>query len=129
MTDSEVFSPPAWSTRREALRLFARGATLRVAGKVALLVGTILSAANQGLVVLGGHPSWATWLRVAVNYLTPFVVASIGYLAGFRDHSPPAGAADPRVTGSTGDSDRVLEPGSESEPHMGSPTKDRHERG
>ena len=78
--------PPrlVWSTRRQALALFARGATVRVAGGVALVVGTILSVVNQGSVVLGGEASWLTWLRVGVNYLTPFVVASIGYLAGCR---------------------------------------------
>jgi len=47
-------------------------------------VGTILSLVNQGSVVLGGEAGWLTWLRVGVNYLTPFVVASIGYLAGCR---------------------------------------------
>ncbi len=75
---------PAWSTYRQALALVARGATVRVAGRVALAVGTILSAVNQGSVIAEGHSSWVTWLRVAVNYATPFVVASLGYLAGCR---------------------------------------------
>ena len=82
--------PPVWSTRGQALGLFARGATVRVAGGVALVVGTILSVVNQGSVVLGGEASWLTWLRVGVNYLTPFVVASIGYLAGCRAECAPA---------------------------------------
>lgn len=73
--------PPAWSTRRQAL---GRGGTVRVAGGVALVVGTILSVVNQGSVVLGGDASWLTWIRVGVNYLTPYVVASIGFLAGCR---------------------------------------------
>lgn len=76
--------PPVWSTRGQALGLFARGATVRVAGGVALVVGTILSVVNQGSVFLGGEANRLTWLRVGVNYLTPFVVASIGYLAGCR---------------------------------------------
>lgn len=76
--------PPAWSTRRQALGLFARGVTVRVAGGVALVVGTILSVVNQGDVILGGGASWLTWIRVGVNYLTPYVVASIGFLAGCR---------------------------------------------
>ncbi len=126
---SDGFSRPTWSTRREALRLFARGATLRVAGRVALVVGTILSVANQGSVILGGHPSWATWVRVAVNYLTQFVVASIGYLAGFRDHSPPAAGSDHHATGRTGARDRVPEPGHTSQPRTGSQTKDQHDGG
>lgn len=28
------------------------------------------------------HPNWVTWVRVGVSYLTPFVVASLGYPAG-----------------------------------------------
>ncbi len=64
--------------------LFLRGATIRVAGRVALVVGTILSAVNQGSLIVAGDGTVATWIRVAVNYLTPFVVASIGYLAGCR---------------------------------------------
>jgi hypothetical protein len=84
--------PPrlVWSTRRQALALFARGATVRVTGGVALVVGTILSVVNQASVILGGEASWLTWLRVGVNYLTPFVVASIGYLAGCRAERAPA---------------------------------------
>ncbi len=109
MNGPDGFCRPPWSTRSEALRLFARGATLRVAGRVALVVGTILSVANQSSVILSGHPSWATWVRVAVNYLTPFVVASIGYLAGFRELSPPAPGTDPHSTGRTGDAGRVPE--------------------
>ncbi len=76
--------PPVWSTRGQALGLFARGGTVRVAGGVALVVGTILTVVNQGSVVLGGGASWLTWIRVGVNYLTPYVVASIGFLAGCR---------------------------------------------
>lgn len=75
---------PVWSTYPQALSLLVRGATVPVAGRVALVVGTILSAANQGSVIGEGHSSWVTWLRVAVNYATPFVVASPGYLAGCR---------------------------------------------
>lgn len=84
-----------WSTYRQALSLVARGATVRVAGRVALAVGTILSVANQGTVIAEGHSSWVTWLRVAVNYITPFVVASLGYLAGCRTRTE----ADPDKEG------------------------------
>ena len=75
---------PAWSTRRQALGLFTRGVTVRVAGGVALVVGTILTVVNQGSVVIGGEASRLTWIRVGVNYLTPYVVASIGFLGGCR---------------------------------------------
>ncbi len=75
---------PVWSTRRQELVLFLRGVTVRVAGRVAVVVGTILSAVNQGSLIVAGDATGATWVRVAVNYLTPFVVTSIGYLAGCR---------------------------------------------
>lgn len=68
----------------QACSLVARGATVRVAGRVAVVVGTILSAVNQGSIITDGHGTWVTWVRVVVNYATPFVVASVGYLAGCR---------------------------------------------
>lgn len=73
-----------WSRPLEAAWWIVRGRTLRTAGPVALAVGTILSAVNQGHLVAGGETDYATWLRVAVNYLVPFCVASIGYLAACR---------------------------------------------
>lgn len=75
---------PAWSTPIEACRLILRGVTFRTCVRVAIVVGTILSAVNQGSVIVGGDASAVTWLRVSVNYLVPFVVSSIGYLAPFR---------------------------------------------
>lgn len=81
---------PAWTTYRQAIGLVAHGVTLRVAGRVALLVGTILSAVNQGSVIADGDSGWATWVRVAVNYVVPFIVASCGYLAACRTHTEPA---------------------------------------
>jgi hypothetical protein len=73
-----------WSTPREALALFCRGATFSTAAPVALIVGTILSLVNQLHVVLDGDGTWATWVRIAVNYAVPYCVASIGFLAARR---------------------------------------------
>jgi len=75
---------PEWVNPQEALLLFLTGATIKVGVRVSALVGTILSAVNQGSVIAGGHATWVTWIRVAVNYLTPFLVSSVGYLAGCR---------------------------------------------
>ncbi|MCA1696708.1 MAG: nitrate/nitrite transporter NrtS [Actinobacteria bacterium] len=83
--------PLTWSRWPQAVALFARGATLRVAGPVSLIVGMVLTAVNQGSVLLGGASNWATWVRVAVNYATPFVVASVGYLGARRAPSDPQG--------------------------------------
>ena len=52
--------------------------------RIALLVGTILSAVNQGGVLLAGDASGMTWLRVAVNYVIPFCVSNAGVLSGTR---------------------------------------------
>lgn len=76
--------PPAWSSPWEACLLIARGHTLRTATVVAAVVGTLLSAVNDGGTIVAGRFDTATWVRVATNFLVPFVVASVGYLAPFR---------------------------------------------
>ena len=55
---------------------------------MAAVVGTVLSLVNQGSVIAGGAATPGTWVRVAVNYLVPFLVASIGYLSGRRVRVP-----------------------------------------
>ena len=75
---------PTWTTPSEALRLFARGVTVRTATKVAFLVGTILSLVNQGSTIAAGNATAVTWVRVGVNYLVPFLVSSYGFLAARR---------------------------------------------
>lgn len=73
-----------WSRPSQAMRMFVRGRTARTAGPTAALVGTILSAVNQGSTILDGAGSAVTWIQVAVNYAIPFTVASIGYLSARR---------------------------------------------
>ena len=75
---------PPWSSRADACRLVLRGVTFPTCARVALVVGTILTVVNQGSVIVGGEATSATWVRVGVNYLVPFLVSSIGYLAPFR---------------------------------------------
>jgi hypothetical protein len=81
--------------------MFVRGATVATASRIALVVGTWLSWLNQGHVIADGHAPWA---KIALNYATPFVVASLGYLGARRrrnverlvallDTDPPATAA------------------------------------
>lgn len=73
-----------WSTPLEACVLIAKGATFRTASKIALVVGTLLTAVNQGSVIFSGDASSATWVRTLANYVIPYTVASIGYLTPFR---------------------------------------------
>jgi hypothetical protein len=70
-----------WETYREAVRLFLRGVTVPSATRIALVVGTWLSLVNQGAAIVDGD---VPWVKVTLNYLTPFVVSSLGYLAARR---------------------------------------------
>ena len=88
MSDTPHATVPALSTPLDAIRLILRGVTYRTASRVALVVGTIPSTVNQGAVIANGDAVPATWIRVAVNYLVPYTVASIGYLAPFRVAKP-----------------------------------------
>lgn len=80
---------PPWSTHIDGCRLILSGVTFKTCARVALVVGTILSAVNQGAVIANGDATNLTWVRVAVNYLIPFLVSSIGYIAPFRLRSEP----------------------------------------
>ncbi len=64
--------------------MIARGHTFRTGVAVASVVGTFLSGVNEGAVIASGHLDLSTWARIATNYMVPFVVASVGYLAPFR---------------------------------------------
>jgi hypothetical protein len=75
---------PVWTTRIEAIGLILRGRTARTAGPIAAIVGTVLSVVNQADVIIGGHATTGTWVRIAVNYLVPFVVASVAFLSACR---------------------------------------------
>jgi hypothetical protein len=71
----------AWDTYRQAATMFFRGVTVPSASRIALIVGTWLSFMNQGDAIVDGRPPW---LKIALNYATPFVVASLGFLAARR---------------------------------------------
>jgi hypothetical protein len=73
--------PTTWVLYRDAARMFLRGATIRSAALIAAVVGTWLSLLNQGTPILDGHPPW---FKILLNYATPFVVASLGFLAARR---------------------------------------------
>lgn len=76
-----------WTTWGQASVLILRGVTFPTAVRVALVVGTVLSVVNQGEVFLHGDQTAATYVRVVFNYLIPYTVASIGYLAPFRERA------------------------------------------
>jgi SAM-dependent methyltransferase len=73
--------PVCWDHYPEAFQLFLRGATFPTAVRIAAVVGTWLTAVNQGGVIASGS---IPWVKVTLNYLTPFTVASVGFLAARR---------------------------------------------
>jgi len=80
-TPAQPAPPATWVSYREAARLFVRGATVRTASSIALVVGTWLSVMNQWGQIAHGHPPW---VKLVLNYATPFTVASLGFLAARR---------------------------------------------
>lgn len=56
------------------LRTACASHIMRNAIKVALVVGTVLNAVNQGAYVLRGDP--ISWWQVAMNYLVPYCVST-----------------------------------------------------
>ena len=70
-----------WTTVGEAAAMFLRGATLPTALPLALAIGTWLTAVNQWQEILAGR---VEWVAIALNYLTPFTVASLGFLGARR---------------------------------------------
>ena len=72
---------PALKCARCALR---HRPMLRRSLLIALIVGTILLAINQGDVLLGAAWPRALWWKVLLTYLVPFVVATWGALVNGR---------------------------------------------
>ncbi|MGI8650202.1 MAG: hypothetical protein ACR2KW_07465 [Rubrobacter sp.] len=66
---------------RQALQSVLHPAHLRRTGLIALVVGTWLTAFNQGDVVLSGGLEAGLAVKVLLNYLTPFVVANLGLIS------------------------------------------------
>jgi hypothetical protein len=68
----------------DALRIVLRREHLRRTLRIALVVGTILTAINQADVIAGGDATLVTWIKTAANFCVPFVVSNLGLLAGKR---------------------------------------------
>jgi hypothetical protein len=49
-----------------------------------VVVGSLLVAINQGWALASGHVGWIVWVRVALDYLIPAGVSTMGVLAGSR---------------------------------------------
>jgi hypothetical protein len=69
---------------------------LRSTIRIALVVGTILMAINQGNVIIGGNATTLTWVKTGLDYCVPFVVSNLGLLAGRRRDRESLDAANRR---------------------------------
>ncbi|MFI7673202.1 nitrate/nitrite transporter NrtS [Actinophytocola sp. NPDC049390] len=76
---------PVWSRPTDAVVLVLRGRTARVAVPVAAVVGTVISVVNQAGVIVAGDMTGMTWVRIVVNYVVPYIVASVAYLSACRN--------------------------------------------
>jgi len=66
---------------REALRRTFAASSVRRSLTVALVIGTVLNAINQGPEILSGQ--WPVWWKLILTYFVPFAVASYGSYAAF----------------------------------------------
>ncbi len=71
-------------TLRQAFAICTERVHLRQTVRIALVVGTILTAINQGDIILAGNATAATAVKTGLNYCVPFVVSNLGLLAGRR---------------------------------------------
>ena len=70
---------PASNTERPGIvELAFSGGTFRRSLQTGLVVGTILSAINQGDVIVAGEAP--SFIKIALNYLVPYCVATFGAL-------------------------------------------------
>jgi len=67
-----------------ALDYCKRPEHLRRTLRIALIVGLVLNAINEAAPILHGRLGPGTWVRVALNFLVPFVVSNFGLLSGRR---------------------------------------------
>jgi hypothetical protein len=85
---------PTVARAKEAIAYCGRRAHLRRTRRIALTVGLILTAVNQGAVIAGGDATAVTWVRCTINFVVPFVVSNLGLLSGHRS-DPPEGNLGP----------------------------------
>jgi hypothetical protein len=60
---------------------------LRRTGTIAVVVGCVLTLINQGDVLIEGHASARTAVKIVLNYCVPFVVSNLGVITGTRTTS------------------------------------------
>ena len=64
-------------TNDSAIRYLLSGPVLLRNLTIALIVGVVLSAVNQGGVLMNGDFSASVWIKILFNFVVPFTVASV----------------------------------------------------
>ena len=67
-----------------AIEICCARPTLRRTTRIAAVVGVVLTGITEGDSILNGNVSTATGVKVALNFVVPFVVSNLGVLAGTR---------------------------------------------
>ena len=67
-----------------AIEICCARPTLRRTGRIAVVVGVVLTGINEGDSLAHGHASAATGVKMALNFVVPFVVSNLGVLTGTR---------------------------------------------
>ena len=79
-----IGSNRASSSIAHAIAVCRRRDNLRRTIPIALVVGALLTAINEGDVLIHREASAATAVKIVFNFLIPFVVSNLGVLAGER---------------------------------------------
>lgn len=69
---------------RDSLAVCLKPANLRRTALIALVVGCVLSAINQADVLVSGAATGRTAVKIALNFVVPFLVSNLGVLTATR---------------------------------------------
>lgn len=83
-----------WVEPRDAVRQLSRGATLWTCAPIAVVVGSLLSAVNEGDVLVSGMVDKRVVVKLVANMLIPFLTSSTGALFAVRTRSEAGGSLD-----------------------------------
>ena len=82
-------------TWREAAAIVLARRNLKRTLTIASIVGSVFFTMNQLGVILAGDAGPVVWLKAAMTYLTPLVVANLGVLSATRPLSSTTAPARP----------------------------------
>jgi hypothetical protein len=85
MTESQPSRAEPVRTRiAVAVEICCARPTLRRTTRIAAVVGVVLTGINEDDSLVHGNVSAATGVKMALNFVVPFIVSNLGVLAGTR---------------------------------------------